>query len=96
MVLVACFVDLSSFERTFLFSPYDRVTRREQRVAKDSEEYIQFTNMTVELVLLSRILPSIAFLRAIDNAVTNYRTRYAYSYNSGEIFALLFLCRDVA
>lgn len=46
MVLVACFVDLSSFARTFLFSSYDRVTRFEQRVAKDSEEYFQFTNMT--------------------------------------------------
>ena len=46
MVLVARFVDLSSFANTFLFSSYDRVTRFEQRVAKDSEEYLQFTNMT--------------------------------------------------
>lgn len=46
MVLVACFVDLSSFARTFSFSSYDPVTRLEQRVAKDSEEYLRSTNMT--------------------------------------------------
>lgn len=45
-VLVACFVDLPSFARTSLFSSYNRVTRFEERVAKDSEEYFRFTNMT--------------------------------------------------
>lgn len=63
MVLVACFVDLSSFARTFLFSSYDRVTRFEQRVAKDSEEYLQFTNTTSGAVLERTVLLLTAIVR---------------------------------